>query len=151
MIKKFLYIGTIVTMFDPRKIRKGNTRGQDDGLELAISGQTPKGKSTTFVIRLFAGNVLQCFETDETLNNIDKQLEKEIHYSSVIKSQKRSGHGWYSEIAIPLHAVGLNPKPELKVPFNLSVWSNEYGHRHYWEGTQGENWDLKQAGSLLFE
>jgi hypothetical protein len=149
--KEYLYIGTIVTMFDPGKIIKGDVWGENDGLELAIAGKTPDGKPADFVIRLFAGNILQCPGIGRTTNKINRQLEKEIRFSSVVKPKQRSGGGWYSEMAVPLHLLGIKAEPGLEVAFNLSSWCNEYGNWHCWEGTQGNSWDLEQAGLLRFD
>lgn len=149
--KEYLYIGTIVTMFDPGKIRKGDIWKKNDGLELAITGKTPKGKPANFVIRLFAGDNLRCPEIAGVSEKLNKQLEKEIRFSSNIKPKQRSGGGWYSEVAVPLHLLGIKAEPGLEVAFNLSAWCNEYGNWHCWEGTQGNSRDLEQAGLLRFD
>lgn len=149
--KEYLYIGTIVTMFDPGKIRKGDIWKKNDGLELAITGKTPEEKPADFVIRLFAGNNLRCPEIAGVPEKLNKQLEKEIRFSSNIIPKQRSGGGWYSEIAVPLQLLGIKAEPGLEVAFNLSAWCNEYGNWHCWEGTQGNSRDLEQAGLLRFD
>ncbi len=148
--KNFLYLGTIVTMFDTDKISRGNIWEKDDGLELAIAGKSPNGNPVQFVIRLFAGDTLMCPEISDVPEKVNMLLEKEIRYSSVIKSKRRGG-GWYSEMAVPLHLLGIQTEPGLEVAFNLSTWCNEYGNWHCWEGTQGISSNTEQAGFLRFE
>lgn len=146
---KFLYIGTIATMFDPKKIKKGMVWEQDDALELTIEGKTKDGEPADFVIRLFAGEYLQCSVNKEgTVDHAD-QLEKKIRHASVIKTNPRMGGGWFSEMAIPLDQLGIKVESGLLVPFNLCAWCNEYGNWHCWEGNLGE--ELELAGILKFQ
>ena len=46
-------------MFAPAKVSTGATWGQDDGVEICIAGQSPDGELVTFVIRGYAGGVVQ--------------------------------------------------------------------------------------------
>ncbi|MFC2090610.1 right-handed parallel beta-helix repeat-containing protein [Bacteroidota bacterium] len=146
----FLYIGAIATMFDPGKIRKGNTWQEDDGLELIIAGKNKKGEAVEFLIRLFASEELQCSGNEHVSDKLAAQLEKEILFASLIKTKRRMG-GWYSEMAIPLKLLGIKAEPGLQVPFNLSAWCNEYGNWHCWEGNMGMGHDLEYAGMLMFK
>lgn len=148
---EFLYVGTIVTMFDPQKIRKGHVWEQDDGLELVIAGKTRKGNPADFVIRLFAGEELYCSASKELSAKFAEQLEKNIPYASLIKTKQRRGGGWYSEMAVPLDQLGIKAVSGLVVPFNLSAWCNEYGNWHCWEGSMGSDHDLENEGMLKFE
>ncbi|MFC2090606.1 right-handed parallel beta-helix repeat-containing protein [Bacteroidota bacterium] len=147
---EFLYIGTIATMFDAENIRKGNVWEQDDGLELVIAGKTKKGEPADFVIRLFAGEDLQCSASNDLSSKL-AELEKEIRYKSFIRTNVRRGGGWYSEMAIPLDQLGIKAESGLVVPFNLSAWCNEYGNWHCWEGNMGMGHDLEYAGMLMFK
>ena len=54
-----LYVSANVTMFAPAKVSTGATWGQDDGVEICIAGQSPDGELVTFVIRGYAGGVVQ--------------------------------------------------------------------------------------------
>ena len=67
------------------------------------------------------------------------------------KVLERPRRGWIAEWAIPLDALGIKPKPDLKVPFNMSAYINEYDNWHCWEGTQGETWEVDRAGALQFK
>lgn len=148
--KKFLYIGTIVTMFDPGNISKGNIWEKNDGLEFTISGRTPQGDPANFIIRLFADNSLESLTLAGAPENITSRLEKEIRFFSAIKSGQRRGGGWYSEMAVPLNILGIIAESEVTVAFNMCAYCNEYGKWHCWEGTLGESWNLDQGGWLMF-
>ena len=56
--------------------------------------------------------------------------------------------GWIGEWAIPLNAIGLKPKPDMNIAFNMCAFINEYDKWHCWEGTLGESWQVDQAGVL---
>ncbi len=59
--------------------------------------------------------------------------------------------GWIAEWAIPLNTLGLKPSSGLKTAFNISAYVNEYEKWHCWEGTQGETWEVENAGFLQFK
>jgi hypothetical protein len=145
---QFLYIGAIVTMFEPEKISKGSAWGKDDGVEISLGGFTGKGMPTTFVIRAYVDGTIQSITDAGATAMAAGQLGKEVRFISKMKEKRGNGGGWIGEWAIPLRAIGLKPKPGLKVAFNMCAYINEYGKWHCWEGTQGESWQVGQAGML---
>ena len=146
--KKYLYIGAIVAMFDTNNISKGNTWGKDDGIEISLAG-FEKGKPVTYVIRGFANGSLQSITVGGATGAAAKHLGKRIRYVSVIHEAPKKD--WKGEWAIPFDAVGLKPETNMKITFNMCAYVNEYDHWHCWEGTLGENWQVDQAGTLLFK
>lgn len=143
---KFLYLGAIVTMFEPEKISKGSTWGKDDGVEIALGGFTDKGKPVTFVIRTYVDGTVQSVSDAGATAPEAEHLGKEVRFIPKMKQKKGNGGGWIGEWAIPFRAIGLKPKPGLKIAFNMCAYINEYGKWHCWEGTQGESWQIGQAG-----
>ncbi len=144
---KFLYIGAMVTMFDIANISKGETWGKNDGLEISIGG-FEKNKPVTFVLRSYVDGTIQSV-TDAGANSmLAERLYTGTKYVSKIMEKPRKG--WIGEWAIPLKALGLNPKPDLKLAFNACAFINEYDNWHCWEGTLGESWQVDQGGTLEF-
>ena len=71
------------------------------------------------------------------------RLEKAARFAA-----KTWRQGWRGEWAIPFEALGLKPKPGLKVPFNLAVYRAEDEVWRCWEGTLAETWRVDEAGEL---
>ena len=146
--KKFLYLGVNVNVFDPSNILKGSVWEKNDGIELAISGDSGKGKLVTDVLRIYSDGTIQSLTLAGASEEAAKRLEKSVRYIAAMKPKQRNGGGWICELAIPLDVLKIKPVSGVKIPFNLSVWCNEYGNWHCWEGTLGENWNLEEAGIL---
>ena len=145
---KFLYIGAIMSMFDIINISQGDNWGKDDGVEISVGGFTDKGKPVTFVIRAYVNGTVQSVTDAGATDLAAERLGKGVRFVSKIMEKPRKG--WIGEWAIPFGAIGLKPKPGLKVAFNMCAFINEYDNWHCWEGTQGESWQVDQAGILRF-
>lgn len=143
---KYLYVAAKMIMFDAKNISQGDQWGKDDGVEISISG-FEKGKPSTFVIRSYASGAMQCVTDAGATALSSERLAKVVRYASRISEDRVKG--WSSEWAIPWEALGLKPKPDMKIPFNICAFVNEYGKWHCWEGTLGESWQVNKAGTLL--
>ena len=148
---QFLYLGAIVTMFEPEKISQGSAWGKDDGIEISLGGLTGKGKPVTYVIRTYIDGTVQSVTDAGATAREAEHLGKEVRFIPKMKQKRGNGGGWIAEWAIPFRAIGLKPKPNLKVAFNMCAYLNEYGKWHCWEGAQGESWQVDQAGMLLLK
>ena len=135
-----------VAAFDATKVSLGTAWGKDDGAEIAIAGKAPDGKPATFVLRGFAGGVLQSAVDAGAPADAAERLGTAVRFAA--KAYGKTRGGWRGEWAIPFEALGLKPEPGLKVPFNLSVYRGEDGVWRSWEGTLAETWKLDQAGTL---
>ena len=148
---QFLYLGAIVTMFEPAKISKGSVWGKDDGIEISLRGFAANGDPATYVVRTYVDGTIQSV-TDAGASALKAgQLGKKVRFISKMKDKRGNGGGWIGEWAIPLNVIGLKPVSGMKIDFNMSAFINEYGKWHCWEGTQGESWQLDQAGMILLK
>ncbi len=148
---RFLYVAANVTMFGPAKVSTNAVWGKDDGVEICIGGKAPDGKPTTFVLRGFAGGVLQSATDAGAPAEAAARVGKETRFAvQAAKGPGGSlfGRGWRGEWAIPFAALGITPAPDLKLAFNMGAYYSEFGEWHCWEGTQAENWRLDQAGVI---
>jgi hypothetical protein len=142
---KFLYVGVLMTMFDMANISNGDKWGKNDGVEISIGG-FDKGKPATYVIRAYFNGKVQSVSDAGATPLAAERLGNKVRYVS--KIMEKPGKGWIGEWAIPLDALGLKPKPDMKVAFNICAFVNEYNHWHCWEGTMGESWEVDKAGIL---
>jgi hypothetical protein len=145
--QKFLYIGAMVTMFDQANIKMGETWKENDGIEISVGG-FEKSKPVTFVIRSYVNGTIQSVTDAGAPASTAKNLRIGTKFVSKIMDKPRKG--WIGEWAIPLKELGLEIKPDMKVPFNICAFVNEYDNWHCWEGTLGESWQVDQGGSLQF-
>lgn len=145
---KFLYIGAMMIMFDINNISKGDKWGKDDGVEISIGG-FDKGKPATYVIRSYVNGTVQSVTDAGATVVAAQRLGKGVRFVSKIMEKPRKG--WIGEWAIPLDALGLKTKPDLKTVFNICAFINEYDKWHCWEGTLGESWEVDKAGMLQFK
>lgn len=144
--EKYLYVGVLIDMFRVKEnLREGDVWERDDGVEIAIAGRY-RDKPVTFIIRSYASGAVQCLTDGEVPEKVVTRLSEAIRYVPKIGQS-----GWSAEWAIPLNAIGLKAKPNVKVAFNACAFVNEYGNWHCWEGTRGESWQVDQAGLLLFK
>ncbi len=146
---EFLYIGAIIPMFNKDNINLGNSWEKDDAVEISLGGYY-KGDSVTYVIRSYVNGSIQSITDAGVSDTAAQKLEKRVRYVSKIM-EKSNKEGWVGEWAIPLKLLGLNPKSDLKIPFNMCAFVNEYDCWHCWEGTLGETWEVDKAGMLHFK
>lgn len=141
----FLYIGAMINMIDKKRITRGHVWEKDDGVEISLRG-VDGGKPATFAIRGYADGTAQSVTDAGVPAEAAGRLGKNVRYLS-----KPSSFGWIGEWAIPFNALGLIPKPDLKMPFNVCAFVNEFDNWHCWEGTRGESWQVDDAGMLIFK
>ncbi len=136
-------------MFEPARISPGSAWETDDGVEIDIAGKTPDGQPATFVIRGYANGTLQSVTDAGAPADAAERLGRGVRFAAgVEKGRSGQARGWRGEWAIPFELLGLKLVPGLKVPFNMAAFCGEFGEWHCWEGTQAENWQLDQAGTL---
>jgi hypothetical protein len=145
--KKYIYIAGMMSMFDNSNISMGDTWGEHDGIEISIGG-FDKGKPVTFVVRSYVNGTVQSITDAGATAVAASRLGEAVQF---VPKTLESGKGWIGEWAIPLDALGLRPKGEMKIPFNACGYVNEYDNWHCWEGTLGMSWNIGQGGTLLFK
>ena len=146
---RFLYVAVNVAMFQAAQVRRGTAWGQDDGAELCLAGRGPDGRPATFVIRGFAGGAVQSVSDAGAPPAAAEALGRSLRFTARPYGQAMGG--WRGQWVIPWEALGLNPAPGLKLPFNLAVFRSEDGVWRCWEGTRAENWRLDQAGFFFLK
>ena len=148
---KQLHVAANVTMFAPAKVSNGSDWGQDDGIEICISGRTADNRSAVFVIRGFANGASESADVAGALKPEVVRLGKALRFAAA-HSKTADGRlkGWKGEWAIPFDALGFKPEFGLKVPFNMACYSSEFGEWRCWEGTFAENWRIGSAGWIKF-
>ena len=141
-----LYVAVNAVTFDASKLRDGTAWGKDDGAELCIAGNTPDNKAIHFVIRGFPDGTVRSVTDAAAPPEAAQRLGQAVRFAA--KTYGKTRGGWRGEWAVPLEALGLEPKPGLKVAFNLTVYRSEDQVWRCWEGTLAETWRLSEAGTL---
>ncbi len=141
-----VYVSVTVTMIWPVTISEGSTWGKDDGMELCLAGVSSDGKPVTFVLRGYPNGTLQSATDAGASAEEATRFGKTVRYATKHLPGPR---GWVGEWAIPFSALGLNPAPSMKIPFNAAVYNGEMREWFCLEGTLAENWRLDQAAVLL--
>ncbi len=140
-----LYISAMINMIDKNRMARGHVWETDDGVEISLHG-VDAGKPATFVIRGYADGTAQSVTDAGASAEAADRLGKDVRYMS-----KPSSFGWIGEWAIPFNAIGLKPKPDLQMAFNVCAFVNEFDNWHCWEGTRGESWQVDNAGMLMLK
>lgn len=145
-----LYVAINAIVFDITQLSKGTTWGKNDGAEVCITGKTPDGKPTTFVIHGYAGGTVESVTLAGAPAEAAAALGKAVRFAA--KPYGKTKGDWKSgcryEWAIPWDAIGLKPAPKKKIAFNLGTFRAEDKVWRCWEGTLRQNWRLDQAGTL---
>jgi hypothetical protein len=147
--KDSLYIIAVSTMFKPGNLSIGNRWGKDDGMEISIGGGAVE-MPVNFVFRSFPDGTLKCISGPGAPAGPAGGLENSIRFESSISYESRGG-GWTGWWAVPLGALGLDPVPGLKIPFNMCAFVNEFDNWKCWEGGGTATGNTEGTGMLLFE
>ncbi len=146
-----LYVGVIVSLFNPAVLRDGSVWGEDDGVEICIAGKTPDGHPAVFVVRGFVNGTTRSVTDAGAPAAAAESLGEAVRFAvKPIKGSAGKPRGWRAEWAIPLAALGLKPEGDTTVPFNASVYQSEFDEWHCWEGTSAKTWQEQDAGRLEF-
>lgn len=134
-----LYVSLQVNRFHGTSVTDGDVWEKDDGAEIRIQGHSPDGKEVMFTIHGFAGGGLYCSADKEIDPAIPAALQENILFTGKIsKTNWGSATGWKGEWQIPLAALGITPKPDLTIPFNLRIYITETGEYRGWEAEMGK-------------
>jgi len=143
-----LYIAVNVVLFDIGKLKKGGVWGKDDGVEVCL-----EGSRGVFVVRGFADgtcvSVMDAGVSAEAAANLGKGVRFVAKPYGKTKGDWKSG--WRSEWAIPFEALGIKPESGKKIAFNLGLYRAEDDVSRCLEGTNAENWQLKEAAQIQFK
>jgi len=145
---KYIYIGAMITMFDPTRISKGPEWEKNDGFEVILAGKASDKSSAVKAIRVFADGTVK---GDGNAGAKELQYLKDVRAVTRILDQQKRGGGWHCEMAIPLKALGIKPAAGISIPFNMSAFVNEYDGWHCWEGMGEDSRDISGAGMLQFQ
>ena len=140
----WLYVG-IRSPIDPAQpLRPKSTWGENDGIELAFR-RPGGGAAPTFILR---GYPSMRFQTLSLGGAAPRQIEALSEGVSIrAKSYARQGY-WTMEWRISLRAIGLNPREDRRVAFNITVCKPGSQEMVCWRPSTAETWRLDGKGVL---
>jgi hypothetical protein len=144
-----LYVALNVVTFDVSTLGTGKVLGEDDGAEVSISGNAPDGRPVTFVMRGFPDGTVESVPDAGAPADAARRLGEAVGF--VAKPYGKTRGGWRSEWSLPFESLGIDPKPGLKIPFNLAVYRSEDQVWRLWEGTLAESWRLEEGGTVVLK
>lgn len=142
---KTLYVAVTVPLDKPATLKRGETWGQDDGMEVCFRAAAAKD-SPAFVLHGFATGKFASVEDAGAPAGAVEKLGQAVRYAAQVQD-----NSWTAEWAIPLAAAGLTYQPGLKLAFNIGVNRTETGEWAIWQGALGPTWQVENAGVVVLE
>lgn len=131
---------------DPATPLTHEAKWGQDAVEIALRNPVVKD-SPILVLRGFPGGEFVSSTEAGASAEQAEQASKGVTFAATIPSPDR----WRCEWRIPFAALGFVPKPELRMPFNLTVRKNASHRWVLWSGTLDlATWDLRHGGLLEF-
>jgi hypothetical protein len=124
-----------------KPLRRGNTWGQDDAVEIALR-TAPEGP--ILVLRGYPSGHHEASDEAGAPPAAVKRATEGVTYTAQVVDAGR----WTCTWRIPLAALGLDPAKDAAVEFNLSVRKTAGDQWLMWAGTLAHTWDVRDAGRL---
>ncbi len=137
-----LMVGIDNQVDDSDPVSTGDTWGQDDAVELALKHP----EEHIIVLRGFPNGTMQSSGEAGCPENLTSRAAENVEYAARIVDDGR----WICEWRIPFASLGIEPDPELRLDFNISVRKMASRLWQMWRGTGAHTWDVDRAGILRF-
>lgn len=121
---------------------KGNTWGQDDAVEIAISGAV-KG-SPILILRGYPNGKWESSDEAGTSPVLVKQAARDVQYAATTPGAGQ----WLAEWRIPWASLGIDPTKVTKLQFSLSARKVADEEWVLWRGSNVSTWDVSGGGLL---
>jgi Right handed beta helix region len=139
----FVAIHNTVDASEP--LRKGNTWGQDDAVEIAIR-DTALGKSAPIIVlRGYPSGHFESSTEAGAPEAVAKRAAQGVEYRARVESATQ----WTAEWRIPFASLGIDPRKHTRLAFNVSVRKTApEPFWLMWQGTNACTWEVGNAGIL---
>jgi hypothetical protein len=127
-------------------MQREDTWGMNDAIEVALANLALGDKAPILVLRGFTnGTFVSSDEAGAPPDAVKKAGEGVLYKATVIDAGR-----WVAEMRVPFAALGLAPKPKLRLAFNLSVRKQGDDPWVMWRGTGNCTWYVAEAGRVSF-
>lgn len=142
--REALYVA-IENAIDPsRPLRKGNTWGQDDAVEIAFRNSEVKN-APILVLRGYPSGHFESSGEAGAPSSAVELASQGVQYKASVLNETQ----WVAEWRVPFASLAIDPAKHRKFEFNLSVRKTSPEPQWLmWVGTGGYTWDVQNAGYL---
>lgn len=137
-----LFVGIDNRVDDSEPLRPGNTWGSDDAVEIAL--RHPEGH--ILVLRGYPSGHFESSDEAHAPAQVVERARQGTRYAATVISDGR----WTCEWQIRFDALEIEPDPELRLDFNISVRKSAGPLWQMWRGTGAHTWDVNRAGIVTF-
>lgn len=139
-----LYIAFDNTVNKSKPLRKGQTWGQDDAVEVALRDTAAGKDAPIFVLRGFPNGHFDSSDEAGASEVVAREAGQGVKYQAKVVDAGR----WTAEFQIPFASLSIDPTKHNKLAFNLTVRKSADGDWVLWCGTNGYSWAVDSAGFI---
>jgi hypothetical protein len=139
-----LYIAVSNAINPKFPLLPGNTWGQDDAVEIALRDPGAGENAWIILLRGYPSGHFESSAEAGAPEKVVKQAAKGVEY----RARQVDDKTWTTEWRIPLKSIGIDPRKESKLQFNISVRKTADNQWVEWQGTGGNTWQVENAGVL---
>ncbi|MEA3402777.1 MAG: right-handed parallel beta-helix repeat-containing protein [Armatimonadota bacterium] len=125
-----------------KPLRTGDDWGSDDAVEIAL--RHPAGH--IIVLRGYPSGHFESSDEAGAPQEAVSRAGQGVQYAAAVVSEGR----WTCEWEIPFASLGIEPEPELRLNFNISVRKSAQPLWQMWRGTGAHTWDVDTGGIVRF-
>ncbi|MBN8215066.1 MAG: right-handed parallel beta-helix repeat-containing protein [Spirochaetes bacterium] len=142
-----LNLAVKVPVRDMERLKKGETWGEDDGVEICLAVITEGTPiSEVFVLHGFYGG-----KADVSVEGASNPRAAKALGAALKFAPRPYNNIWVGEFSLPLSALGVNYRSGLRLAFNAGVRRSENREWIVWVGTGGPTHAVDRAGVIVLE
>ncbi len=140
-----LYVAVAVPVPPHPPLRIGKQWGKDDAVELAfqVPGRKP---GPILILRGYASGFFESSDEAGAPARAVRRAARGVRFAATVLGPKE----WTCEWAVPLRSLGIDPKKNRRIAFNVSVRKTAASLWQMWQGTRDYTWAVDRAGFLEF-
>ncbi|OGV62777.1 MAG: hypothetical protein A3K19_07575 [Lentisphaerae bacterium RIFOXYB12_FULL_65_16] len=126
-------------------LQKTPTWGSSDAVEIAIRNPAGGEKAPVLVLRGFPGGAFESSTEAGASTEVAKKAGEGVQFAA----GSRGAGNWQAEWRIPFASLGIDPKQQRRMEFNLTVRKSAQPLWVLWVGTLDlATWDVRNGGVL---
>ncbi|PIU64111.1 MAG: hypothetical protein COS85_13790, partial [Armatimonadetes bacterium CG07_land_8_20_14_0_80_59_28] len=133
-----LYLGIDSAVNPSVPMRVGQSWGQDDAVEIALSNPAAGKSAPIIILRGFPNGHFESSDEAGAPAEVVKRAAEGVIYKARIESASR----WTAEWRIPFSSLGADPSKHTRFAFNLTVRKSGDNLWLMWEGTRARSWEV---------
>jgi len=127
-----------------KPIAKTHTWGRDDAVEIALRNPAAGKDAPIFVLRGYANGH---FESSTEAGASDAAA-RAARVGAAFAAKILGADRWTAEWRIRLSSLGIHPKKDVRLAFNLTIRKSAEPAWIMWQGTGGNSWLVDRAGVI---